>query len=448
MPAKLLDRARCEEIFAELMKHSDADESEMLITGGTHELTRFANNTIHQNVAEEGYVLSFRAVYGQRTARATTNRFDPESLRRLVRQSANLARQQPDDPELLPLPGPQQYRPVDRFVDATAAATPLDRARGVASAIRTAEQHNQTAAGTLSTGMSMEALLNSRGLNAYYRETQAEFSITTMAPSSTGWTKKNSPDISQIDAEALAARAAGIAERSRDPREIPPGRYTAILEPAAVLDLVGFMFYDFSGQALRDQRSFLNDRIGAELFGKNIHVADDVCHPLQSGAPFDGEGIPRQSIPLIEGGVIQGLTYSRQSARALDAEPTGHGLPLPNEYGEFPVNIVFAGGPHSVEEMIASTERGILVTRLWYIREVDSYRKILTGMTRDGTFLVEDGKVRCGIRNFRFNENLIDLLNSVEMLGPAILASGEESFPMVVPAMKVSPFHFTETTRF
>ena len=444
----MLDKARCQEIFAELVKYSDADETELLIGGGAHALTRFANNTIHQNVTEEGYVLSVRTAFGQRTARATTNRLDSESLRRVVQESASLARQQLPDAELLPMPPAYSYPPVDRSFERTAAASPADRAQGVLQAIRIAEKNGQTAAGTFSTGTGMQAIFNSRGLEAYYSGTLAEFSITTMAPTSTGWAKKTAPNVAEISAVGLAERAARIARESRDPKEIPPGHYVTILEPSAVLDLIGFMLYDFSGQAVRDQRSFLTDRVGQKLFGANINISDDAYHPLQFGPPFDGEGVCRKALPLVENGVIRNLVYARATAKQMGAEPTGHGFPLPNEYGESPMNIVFAGGSHSVEEMIASTERGILVTRLWYIREVDPYKKILTGMTRDGTFLVENGKVASGIRNFRFNESLIDLLSSVEMLSPIERASGEEAAPMVVPALKVSSFHFTEVTKF
>jgi predicted Zn-dependent protease len=221
-----------------------------------------------------------------------------------------------------------------------------------------------------------------------------------------------------------------------------------ILEPAAVLDLVGQMFSDFSATAVRDGRSFLNDRIGKKLFGENITVHDDAHHPLQSGAPFDGEGVPRRRLNLVDGGVVRQIAYSRQAAALEGVAPTGHGLPLPNEFGEAPANIVIAGGRGSVEEMVASTERGILVTRLWYIREVDPYEKIFTGMTRDGTFLVEGGRVSAGVRNFRFNVGLMEMLSNVEAIGEAVRASGEETFDMVAPSMKVRGFNFTEVTRF
>ena len=444
----MLSPERCQHIFDRLLRHSEADETEALLGGGAHALTRFANNSIHQNVAEEGNYLSVRTVFGGRTARATTNKFDQDSIRRVVEQSSALARRRRPDPQLLPLPGPQAYPEVRRFREATAATGPGDRARQVGRAVNIAERHNHKAAGIFATGHGAQAVLNSRGLFAYYQDTHAEFSITMLGANSSGWAKANSPDVESLAMEELAERASRKALESRDPMEIPAGRYTVILEPAAVLDLVGFLFYDFGGLAVIDQRSFLTGRLGTRLFGENITIWDDVYQPLQSGAPFDGEGMARQRVLLVEGGVVKNLVYARQTARLANAEPTGHGFPLPNEVGEAPLNIVIEGGSAPVEDMIASTERGILVTRLWYIREVDPYEKMVTGMTRDGTFLVEDGKVRGGIRNFRFNQSLIEMLNHVELLGASQRTAGEEAFEMVVPAMKVREFHFTEVTKF
>jgi len=197
-----------------------------------------------------------------------------------------------------------------------------------------------------------------------------------------------------------------------------------------------------------DKRSCLNGRMGKPLFGRNISIVDDVYHPLQLGAPFDGEGVPRQRVLLVDRGVPKNLVYSRKAAKIARRAPTGHGFTLPNEYGEAPMNLVFSNGDSSMEKMIAATERGLLVTRLWYIREVDPYEKIMTGMTRDGTFLIEDGRIAGGVRNFRFNQALPEMLSNVEALSPAVRASGEEAFDMVVPAMKVHDFHFTEVTRF
>jgi predicted Zn-dependent protease len=421
---------------------------EVLFAAHRGALTRFANNTIHQNVSEQGQWISVRTLIDKKTARATTNRFDADSIRSVVEQAIALTKSAAPDPELLPLAAPSTIPQIPRFDSATASASPTDRARAVAEAIRVVEQASQTAAGIYSTGQSVEAIFNSAGVAALHGETMAQFSITAMAEDSSGWAKASAVACGEIDAMEMARSASNKARLSRDPREVEPGRYTVILEPAAVLDLVGQMFGDFSGTALDDQRSFLTDRLGKKLFGENIHITDDVAHPLQAGVPFDGEGLRRRKLVLVEGGVPREVAYARSSARKAGMEPTGHGFPVPNEIGEAPMNIVIAGGSTSSEEMIASTSRGILVTRFWYIREVDPFAKIMTGMTRDGTFLIEDGRLICGLRNFRFNQGLIELLNSVEALSPAVRASGEETFDMVVPAMKVREFNFTEVTRF
>jgi predicted Zn-dependent protease len=459
-----LTELRAHDIVERLQKFSTADELELLISGGQTALTRFANNTIHQNVAEENYVISVRAVFDGRTARATTNRLDDESLRRVVKQAEALARVQHSDPDLLPMPDasafPQGPQP-ERSFDSTAALTPEDRAAAVEKIVAVATRNQLTAAGIFSSSQTAEALLNSRGLSVFNTQTSSEISITMLGEDSSGWQKANSPNVRDLDPVGLAETAAHKARESAHPREVAPGKYTVVLEPAAVLDLVGFMFLDFGGLAVLDQRSFLTGRMGTKLFGDNITFRDDVYHPLQAGAPFDGEGVRRQRVTLVENGVVRNLVYARATAEKMrksehaavgNIAPTGHGFPLPNEIGEAPMNLVFEGGPETsrrgLEQMIASTDRGVLVTRLWYIREVDPYEKILTGMTRDGTFYIEGGKVRHGVRNFRFNQSLIHLLSNVVEMGTPVRASGEESFDMVVPAMKVNEFNFTEVTKF
>ncbi|MGP8157029.1 MAG: TldD/PmbA family protein, partial [Candidatus Acidiferrales bacterium] len=440
--------AELENIAARIFKFSRAEETEVEITSESSALTRFANNTIHQNVAERTLSISVRAVVDGRTARASTNKTDEESLRRAVAAAVSLARNTPEIPDLLPMLRAQKYRKVARFFPATAAATPQGRARAVARVCKMAEKTKQTAAGIFSSGSVQCVLVNSKGLFVRHEQTRAEFSVTILEENSSGWAKSNSPDIREIHPDALAESASRKAASSRQPRELPPGHYTAILEPPAVLDLVGFLFYDFAGTAVLDKRSCLTGRMGKKIFGENISIWDDAYHPLQTGAPYDGEGVPRQKVLLVDRGATKNLVYARATAKKMKAKPTGHGFSLPNEYGEAPMNLVFAGGDRSVDEMVRSTERGILVTRLWYIREVDPYEKILTGMTRDGTFLVENGRVAGGIRNFRFNQSILEMLAHVEMLGPAVRAAGEESFEMVVPAMKVRDFHFSEVTKF
>ena len=436
------------ETVLRLAKASAAEETEVHVEEVADALTRFANNGIHQNVFEHGVTVSVRTVSDGRTARASTNRLDEEALREAIEASLSLAQSQPKDPRLLPMPGKQHYRAMNRFVRATAALTPEDRARAVRRACELAVRKGQVAAGIFSSGMHQTAKGNSRGLFAAYHETHSQFSITMQKDGAASWAKADAADTRAIDSQKLAERASEKAHLAVNPKELAPGRYTVILEPAAVLDLVGFIFYDFAATAVKDKRSCLNDRMGKPLFGQNISISDDVFHPLQQGAPFDGEGMRRQKVLLVDRGVPRNLVYSRGAAKSAGKKPTGHGFVLPNEEGEAPVNLVFSGGDSSVEKMVAATDRGLLVTRLWYIREVDPYEKVLTGMTRDGLFLVEKGKVAGAVRNFRFNQSLIEMLRNVELLSPAVRASGEESFEMAVPAMKVRDFQFSEVTKF
>jgi PmbA protein len=464
----MLSRDQASGIFDRIKKLSVADEVEVLFSGGRFALTRFANNTIHQNVDEENYVVSVRTVFGGRTARATTNRFDDDGLRRVVESSQTLAKVQHPDPDLLPMPDSREAaadnriraKLPSRYFAETAAITPQLRADGVKKIVDIAQRHKLTTAGIFSSSESVEGIFNSRGLSNWHTQTLAEVSISMLGSDSSGWQKANSPDVTNLDPLNMAGTAAKKALDSAHPAEVPAGKYTVILEPSAALDIVGFMFWDYSGMAILDQRSFLTGRIGSKLFGDNITVWDDVAHPLQTGSPFDGEGMPRLRVPLVENGVVKRVVYARATAERMKRsehkdhagpiEATGHGFPLPNETGEMPLNIVFAAphDPQTLAQMIASTERGVLVTRLWYIREVDPYEKIVTGMTRDGTFLVENGRVRKGVRNFRLNESLIHMLSNVEAMSVPLRSCGEESFDMVVPAMKIRDFNFTEVTKF
>jgi PmbA protein len=431
-----------------LAKERGVPETEVHIEETIQALTRFANNTIHQHVAEQGLVVSIRTVVDGRTARVTTNRVGEDALRAAVEDCLSLASHQPKDSRLLPMPGRQKYRAVRRFHAATAALTAEERARAVKNACQLAEKRGQVAAGIFSSGQSQNVLVNSRGLTAAYRQTQAAFSVTMQEGSAASWAKANAGDVREIDPLRLAKIASGKATRAQDPVELTPGRFTVILEPAAVLDLIGFLFYDFAATAVADKRSCFSGRLGKPVLGKNINITDDAYHPDQLGAPFDGEGMPRQRVVLVDRGVVKNLVYSRRSAKQAGTKSTGHGFGLPNEYGEAPLNLVVSGGNTAVEEMIASTDRGLLVTRLWYIREVDPYEKIMTGMTRDGLFLIEKGKIVRGARNFRFNQSVLEMLRNVECLGPAGRGSGEEAFEMVVPPMKIRDFHFSEVTKF
>ena len=466
----VMDQQRCAEIFERVRRAAAESDVEVTVHGGHSALTRFANNEVTQNVSEEGCEVSVRVQMGGRTARATTNRLDDESLREVVARAEVLTRVQDEDTELLPMMNSSEQGSapeVERWCEETAAMPAGERGEQAAAMIAIAQREGLNSAGTYSCGAHFEALFNTRGVARWHRETFAQASVTMQAEDSSGWQKQNHPSRRLLDARALAETAAQKARRSAHPIELAPGKYTVILEPSAVVDLIGFLVADFSGLALLEQRSCLNRRLGAKLFGENIKIVDDVSDAGQTGPGFDGEGVARQKLTLAENGVVSEVAMARGTAARIAKselagalakaakngwpQATGHGLSLPNEIGETPANIVFRvpeAEQKTVEEMIAATGRGLLVTRLWYIREVDAYEKILTGMTRDGTFLVENGRVGKGIRNFRFNQSVLQMLRQVLDLGRPVRACGEEGLDMVAPAMRVEGFQFTEVTRF
>src|SRR5262249_39695460 len=293
----MLDQGKAQKIFDQVKKFSSSKELEIIFAATNYSLTRFANNTIHQNVAKTNKIPSIRLAFEGKTARATTNRFDDESLKRAVQSAESIAKVQEPNPDLLPVASaegkPENPAP-NRWFEQTAATTPADRAQAVGEIVAVARKNKLTTDGIYSSAESVDGLINSSGLSTFHRRTSAEVSITMLAEDSSGWQKFNSPNVRDLEHLRLAEVAAQKARDSRSPKELSPGKYTVVLEPAAVLDLVGFMFWDFAGMAILDQRSFLNNRIGTKLFGENVSITDDVYHPLQSGVPFDGEGVRRK----------------------------------------------------------------------------------------------------------------------------------------------------------
>jgi PmbA protein len=349
-----MDQGRCGEIFERVRRAATVGDVEVTVQGGRSALTRFANNAITQNVSEEGCEVSVRVQMGGRTARATTNRFDDESLRRVVRRAEALARVQEEDAELLPMltSAEQGSAPkLQRRCEETAAMGAGERAEQVAAMVAIAQRDGLNAAGVYSSGESFEALFNSHGVERGRSETLAEASITMQAEDSSGWQKQNYTSAARLDAHALAEIAAGKALRSAHPVELPPGKYTVILEPSAVVDLIGFLAADFSGLALLEQRSCLNGRLGTKLFGENISIVDEVRDGGQTGPGFDGEGVARQGLTLVESGVVRAVAMARGTAARIrrselaeklaGARATGHGFSLPSEGGEAAANIVF-----------------------------------------------------------------------------------------------------------
>lgn len=451
----MLSKAECQGLIQKVIdsgKHSGLDGIEVQVHGSNIATSRFANNSMTQNQAPRKIQVSVRVIKDGRQARLSTEDLSTKGLEQTVKNAKTVALLLEPDKELPSLfagvDGEKDIVEIPRYMARTATLSPSGRAGAVKEIISIALEYKLTAAGVYATGESVIAIGNSNGLFAYHRESSAEASVTMVTPSSTGWTKVHATDADYFDAAAIARVAAMKARYSADPQDIEPGSYTVILEPSATLDLLGFIWPDFAATSHIDKLSSLLDKVGKKVFADNVTVHDDVSHPLQAGANFDGEGVLRQRVCLIEKGVVTNLVYGRRAALKLKAKPTGHGLGEPSPYGEAPLNIVMSGGSGTLPDLIASSDHAILLSRVWYVREVDPAKKIITGMTRDGTFLVKDGKVAHGVKNMRFNVSIIDMLNNILELGQAVRTAGGEFFPAIVPALKVSNFNFTSATTF
>jgi predicted Zn-dependent protease len=433
-------------LLAEALSMSEAEHAEALLQSRTESLTRFANNEIHQNVTARNHTLTLRVIIGRRSGRATTNRLDPSAVRQLADRAIMLARLSPEDPDL-PEPGePAEYRSLEAFVPATAASTPEQRAEAVGPVVRAAVARQLNAAGAHTAAAAALAYANTRGRFAYHTETYANFTCTVRSDTSSGWVDRHRRDVSQLDTERLGAIAIDKAERSRRPGAIESGRTTVVLEPSAVAGLLVFLAHlGLGAQSEQEGRSFMSGRMGQAITGERVVVVDDPCDPHAFGGPFDYEGTPRQRVTLIENGIARAVVHDRRTARKAGVASTGHAAPPPAVEGPLPFSLVMAGGERSLEEMIASTERGVLVTRFWYNRVVDARKTLITGMTRDGTFLIENGRLAGALQNLRFNESVLEVLARAEAFGrdaePTVFDYSGGC--VVAPALKVRDFRFT-----
>ncbi len=438
---QILSKDDAKGIIEKVLEISNADETEVHLGCSSSALTRFADNHIHQNVAGDGFGLTVRAILGKQMGEAHISKSDNGALKKVVADAIELAKVSPPDQELLPRPEPQTYRKVQAYYDET--ITPMERAEGVAKAVHKSKNAQLTAAGIFGNGVSSSAMGNSKGLFAYHRSSSVTFSTTAMGDDSSGWAEKTSKSKSDVKPDELAEIATRKAELSKAPLAIEPGKYTIILEPAASAGLIRYLDSGFNALAVDEGRSYLVGKIGEKIVGEGISIACDVYHPLHQVRSYDGEGIPTKRVDLFKNGVISQLVYDRLTARKHGVEPTGHGFGGRNSFGAMPRCLVMEGGNATLEEMIASTKRGILVTHFHYQNMVDPMQVIVTGMTRDGTFWIENGKIRYGIKNFRFNQSILTMLNNVEMMSEPVFAGG-----MVVPAMKVKEFNFSSSTEF
>jgi predicted Zn-dependent protease len=413
--------------------------------------SRFALNSMTQNQAPNLVSISMRVIIDGKQTRLETDEISENGIKNLVDNAIAVVNMLTPAKDLLPLPKSlpaKRYGKVDRFDKETATMSPKERALEVRKIIDAAIASNVRSSGIYASGSWFYAVGNSRGLFVYHKESSAECSVTIEKENSSGWGKSQSTSKNDVNPTTLVAHAVQTAETSHDPIDFEPGKFTTILPPSAVLDLLTFLWSEFSATGHKDKLSSLIDKVGEKVFGENINITDDFTHPLQAGLPFDGEGMPRQIVNLVENGILKNLVYGRKSAHFFGVESTGHGLSEPSLIGELPLNLVVQGGQTSLDEMVASTVHGILLSRVWYVRLVDPTVLLLTGMTRDGTFLIENGKIKSGLKNMRFNISLIDLLNNVVQLGPVVRAAGEEGFPAVIPPMKIANFNFTSATKF
>jgi PmbA protein len=423
-----------------------AEEVEVLAMHEWGGLTRFADSAIHQSTAKENTGIKVRAVTRGRVAVTSTNDLSPEGARDAARNALELARMAPPDP-MFPGLAPRDDTPdrPETFDDATAATTPHRRADAVASLVATCDDGFH-AAGAFETIATEVGLWNTEGQACYGAVTQAQITtVVSGGEGGAGFAERTEPRASAIDPEQIGRTAFTKARTSQRPRGVDAGRYEVVLEPAATATLMEFLAYlGFGGRAIAEGRSCFSERIGQKLMSDRISIADDALSPLTIGLPFDFEGTPKRRVDLVTQGTVQGGVHDRRSAAQAGAESTGHALPPPNPMGPFPLNLSVEPGDASVEDMIAATEKGLLVTRFHYSNVVHPKEAVITGMTRDGTFLVERGEVTGPVKNLRFTQSIIEALRDVEMVGADTELASEFFFAAArVPALRISTFHFT-----
>ncbi len=424
-----------------------ATEAEALVMGEDSALTRFANSEIHQNVAETSHTVNLRFIAGRRIAVLSTGRTDPEGLQVLVQRASAIARtcEELDDWAGLPTPDGQP-QPVQAWSAGTAEATPEFRAEGVRAVIAAADAAGVIAYGSFSTGVDTIAVANSNGIRAAEQRTGSQLITVHMSPDGgNGYAEAVSMDATTIDAAALGREAASKARASDNAISLPPGDYPVVLEEYAVVDITDMLGYlGFSALAVQEGRSFVEPgkRIGSDL----VTVVDDGTDSLGLPMAFDYEGVPKQRVSMIEAGICRNVVYDSQTAARNGVKSTGHALPAPNPYGPFPLNTIMSAGTTSREELIGGLDHGLLVTRFHYTNPVHPKLAIITGMTRDGTFLVEGGKITGPVRNLRYTQSYLDALAGVSAVGSSRKTIKGFLGGAVVPAVRIDAWTFTGAT--
>ncbi len=439
------------EVGDRLLAYAEADGAtgaEVVAIGHDAALTRFANSEVHQNVAESSVSVNLRFVLGGRQGVASTDRLDDAALRRLARSAAAIARVSAEREDGVALPDPAPIPAVaGAMADATAEATPELRAEGARAVIAAADAAGVTAFGSFRTEVETLAVVNSRGVRASGSRSDAHLLTVMMGPGGgSGYAEQAAVDVTAIDASAIGREAAERARLTRDPIEVPAGDYPVVLESYAVGDITDMLGYlGFSALAVEEGRSFAEPgrRIGSDL----VSIWDDGADPAGLPLPFDYEGVPKERVSLVDHGICRDVVYDAQTAARAGRHSTGHGLPAPNTWGPFPINMFMAPGTASRDELVGGMERGLVVTRFHYTNPVHPKLAIVTGMTRDGTFLVEGGRVVAPVRNLRYTQSYLDALAGVEAVSTERRLVRGMLGGALVPAVRIASWTFTGTTR-
>ncbi len=444
----MLGEAEFKRIAQTVLGASRADQTEVEVFANDSALTRFANNYIHQNVEQSDVDVRVRAVIGQKIGVASTNELAEDALARVAARAFELAEHQRENEDFRSLPRPQPISPGDAFVERTARCGPEERAAVVQQVCDAASRAALTAAGAYHTTAQEFAVANSLGVWAYHRQTQADINTVVMSETSSGYAARASKDAGDIDGEAVAKEAVDVTLRAVNPRAIEPGEYDVVLSPYAAVDLLDcFSYLSFGALPFMEKRSFMSGRIGEKVMGENVSIWDDGLSPDTIEEPFDYEGVPKQRVDLIDHGVARGVVWDSYLAgkQGGDARSTGHALPAGVTFGPIPMNMFMATGDATPGDMVRSMKRGLLVTRFWYTRTVHPLNVVVTGMTRDGTFLVEDGVVVAPVRSMRFTQGYVEALNRVDAVGrDAMLLLGDIGGGVRrIPALKIARWNFT-----
>jgi PmbA protein len=426
-----------------------ADEAEVVLSANESALTRFASSAIHQNVFEAGVELRVRAVLGTRIGVATTTRTDERSLRETARRAVDSARLAPENPDFPGLPGPEPIPPVAAYSAATADYSPERRARDVKGVCDEAIARGLDASGAWSTSQLELAIANSRGIWAYDNRTHASFKTVVMSEDSSGYAERTAVDATAVDVSAAGREAIEKAVRSREPVHLEPGEYTTVLEPYAVGTLIDYLsFIGLGALSVQEGRSFMNGRFGEQIVGENVTLWDDGLDPAGVPMPFDFEGVPKQRVVFFDAGVARDVVYDSFTAGRQGKRSTGHALPAPNSYGPIPLNLFLAPGVADRAALLDDIDHGLWVTRFHYVNVVHPTKAILTGMTRDGTFLIENGEITRPIHNLRFTQSVLDALADVEVIGAEPMMLQDEIGGTRVPPLRIGRFTFTSATEF